>query len=328
MCTLDAQNYSDSVSTADSKRLRCTATNGLTTHVHVLSHRWPRMPKLISDVTCTQPSLVQDRRRRLTEHMRGHPRTSRSTFSTFDGSRRPAAGDYAPESTLPKRKELAAEYGVAPETVARATKQLEAEGLITSVRRRGTVVRSRPPMRRLGAERYAKSRWKFGDVVAFAADREASGRAWKPEYQTNTVAKIDADAEVAEALGVDAGSPAYERARLVKDGKTPTHTLTSYYRPADVEGTPLVDKTVGPAGRAGGFAVLTMQGLEPDHITESVYGRMPSPDEAAQLELPAGEPVMILKRWVFTADERVVEFARGVHAASRFQWSYSFPIPD
>jgi GntR family transcriptional regulator len=102
----------------------------------------------------------------------------------------------------------------------------------------------------------------------------------------------------------------------------------SYYRPRDVEGTRLVDPTPGPAGRGGGFLVLTLQGLEPDRITENFYARMPTPTEVEQLELPAGEPVMVLQRRTATADGRVVEFARGVHAASRFSWSYNFKIPD
>jgi GntR family transcriptional regulator len=124
------------------------------------------------------------------------------------------------------------------------------------------------------------------------------------------------------------GSPVYERARLVKDAGQPTHTLTSYYRPADVEGTRLVDPTPGPAGRGGGFLVLTLQGLEPDAMTETFYSRMPTPEEVETLELPAGEPVMVLQRRTFTSDGRVMEFARGVHAASRFSWSYTFKIPD
>jgi GntR family transcriptional regulator len=162
-------------------------------------------------------------------------------------------------------------------------------------------------------------------VVAFGADREASGQAWKPTDQTQTVA----DAEIAEAFGIDIGDPVYERARLVKDaGGRPTHTLTSYYRPDDVEGTPLVDPTPGPAGRGGGFAVLTMQGLELDTMTESFHSRMPTPDEMETLELSAGEPVMILQRITMTSTGRVVEFARGVHAASRFSWSYTFTIPE
>ncbi|HEY8371168.1 MAG TPA: GntR family transcriptional regulator [Pseudonocardiaceae bacterium] len=236
-------------------------------------------------------------------------------------------GDYPPESTLPKQAELAHQYGVNVHTVRKAVGLLEAEGLVTPVRRRGTVVRSRPPMKRLGVERYARSKWKFG-LVAFAADREASGRPWKVTDQTQTVRVVNADAEVAEALGIEPGTAVYERARLVKDGETPTHTLTSYYRIEDVEGTPLVDPRPGPAGPGGGFAVLTLQGLEPDHITETIHARMPTPEEIELLQLPAGEPVMVLQRRTFTKDSRPVEFARGIHAASRFSWTYSFRIPD
>jgi GntR family transcriptional regulator len=54
---------------------------------------------------------------------------------------------------------------------------------------------------------------------------------------------------------------------------------------------------------------------------------MPSPDEIEQLRLPAGEPVMLLERRTYTQDGRL-EFARGIHAASRLSWSYTFKIPD
>jgi GntR family transcriptional regulator len=120
----------------------------------------------------------------------------------------------------------------------------------------------------------------------------------------------------------------FVRARLVKDAGTPTHTLTSYYRPEDVDGTPLVNPEPGPAGRGGGFAVLTMQGLEPEYVTETISARMPTPDEKALLALDAGEPVMVLTRVTSTADHRPVEFARGIHAASRFAWPYTFRMPD
>lgn len=110
-------------------------------------------------------------------------------------------GEYPPGSTLPKQDEIAAAHEVNIKTVRQAVRVLEAEGLVTPVRRRGTVVRQRPPMRRLGTERYAKSKWKFG-LVAFAADREASGREWKPTDQTQQVRLVEADAEVAAAFGL------------------------------------------------------------------------------------------------------------------------------
>lgn len=236
--------------------------------------------------------------------------------------------DYAEGSTLPKQDELAERYGVNVKTVRNAVATLEAEGLVTPVRRRGTVVRTRPPMRRLGTDRYAKRKWKFSNLVAFAADREASNRTWQLSDQSNTVRMTEADDEVSEALGLDRNASVYERKRVVRDGKTPTHMLTSYYKPEHVQGTPLVDPTPGPAGRGGGFAVLTLQGLEPDQITETFYARMPTPDELGELELPAGEPVMILNRRTYTTSGEIVEFARGVHSASRFCWSYTFTIPD
>jgi GntR family transcriptional regulator len=71
-----------------------------------------------------------------------------------------------------------------------------------------------------------------------------------------------------------------------------------------------------------------MQGLEPDTMTETFHSRMPTPDEMELLELTAGEPVMILHRRTMTNEGRVVEFARGVHAATRFAWSYTFTIPE
>src|SRR3989475_8160270 len=173
-------------------------------------------------------------------------------------------------------------------------------------------------MRRLGIDRYAKINWKFSGLVAFAADREASGRRWAHTDQTQTVRSVPADQDVAAAFGIKPGQPVYERARLVKDGPTPTHTLTSYYLPEHVEGTPLVDPTPGPAGSGGGFAVLTIQGLEPHHMTETFFARMPTPDEMVTLELPPAQPVMVLERRTYTADGRIVEYAQGVHSASRF----------
>jgi len=236
-------------------------------------------------------------------------------------------GEYAPEETLPRQVDIAAHYGVNVGTVRRAVHTLASEGLVTPVQGRGTVVRARPPIRRLGVERYAKRRWTSG-VVAFGVDREASGREWKPTDQTQTVREVPAREAVAELFDIAEGAPVVERARVVREEGTPTHTLTSYYLPEHVRGTALVDDAPGPAGGGGGFAVLEAEGLEPDHISETVSARMPTRAEALLFELPEGVPVMVLERHTYTADDRLVEVAVGVHPASRFAWTYNFPIPD
>lgn len=114
----------------------------------------------------------------------------------------------------------------------------------------------------------------------------------------------------------------------MKEGSQPTHTLTSYYRPEHVEGTRLVDPTPGPAGRGGGFRVLYDAGYEIDHMKEELFARAATPDEVKLLQLPPGEPVVELHRTTYTASDTVVEFAIGVHAASRFAWEYDFKVPD
>ncbi|MGW1589273.1 GntR family transcriptional regulator [Streptomyces sp. NPDC002386] len=237
-------------------------------------------------------------------------------------------GEYAPGQQLPQIRELVAEGEGSKSTVHQAYKALEAEGLVTSSRGHGTVVRERVPLKRLGIARYDKAKWRDGDEVAFIADRVASGRSYRRNEQTQTVSRVEAPPAVAAAHGLPEGADVYARARLVKEGDQPTHTLTSYYRPEHVEGTRLVDPTPGPAGRGGGFRVLYDAGYEIDHMKEELFARAPTPDEAKLLQLPPGEPVVELHRTTYTASGTVVEFAIGVHAASRFAWEYDFKVPD
>ncbi|GAA2431095.1 GntR family transcriptional regulator [Streptomyces sp. NPDC051041] len=238
------------------------------------------------------------------------------------------SGEYAPGEQLPQIRDLVEAGEGSKSTVHAAYKALEAEGLVTSSRGHGTVVRDRPPLKRLGIERYDKAKWRDGDEVAFIADRVASGRSYRRNEQTQTVSKVPAPAVVAAAHGLPEGAEVYARARLVKEGTQPTHTLTSYYRPEHVEGTRIVDPSPGPAGRGGGFRVLYDAGYEIDHMRETLFARVPTAEEAQLLQLAPGEWVVELHRTTFTADGTVVEFALGVHAATRFSWTYDFKVPD
>ncbi|MFI8997020.1 GntR family transcriptional regulator [Streptomyces sp. NPDC053542] len=213
-------------------------------------------------------------------------------------------------------------------TVHAAYRALEAEGLVTSSRGHGTVVRQQTPLKRLGIARYDKAKWRDADEVAFIADRVATGRAYRRGEQTQSVSRVEAPPAVAAEHGLEPGAEVYARARLVKEGEQPTHTLTSYYRPQYVEGTRIVDPTPGPTGRGGGFRVLYDAGYEIDHMTEELFARVPTSDEVELLQLPAGEPVVELHRTTYTADGTVVEYAIGLHAASRFAWKYDFKVPD
>ncbi|MFJ9476912.1 GntR family transcriptional regulator [Streptomyces mirabilis] len=238
------------------------------------------------------------------------------------------SGEIPPGKQLPHIREQVERGEGSKATVHAAYKALEAEGLVTSSRGHGTVVRQQVPLKRLGIARYDKAKWRDSDEVAFIADRVASGRAYRRNEQTQTVSLVEALPAVAAAHGLPEGANVYARARLVKEGEQPTHTLTSYYRPEHVEGTRIVDPTPGPAGRGGGFRVLYDAGYEIDHMKEHLFARAASPEEARLLQLSPGEWVVELHRTTYTASGVVVEFAIGVHAASRFAWEYDFKVPD
>ncbi|NEB72964.1 GntR family transcriptional regulator [Streptomyces fulvissimus] len=233
-----------------------------------------------------------------------------------------------PGQQLPHIRDLVEAGEVSKPTVHQAYKALEAGGLVTSSRGHGTVVRSQTPIKRLGISCYDKVKWRDGDEVAFIADRVESGRAYRRGEQAQNVSRIEAPPAVAAAHGLPAGAEVYARARLVKEGDQPTHTLTSYYRLELVEGTRLVDPTPGPAGRGGGYRVLYDAGYEIDHMKEELFARIPTAEEVKLLQLPVGELVVELHRTTCTADDTVVEYAVGVHAASRFAREYDFKVPD
>lgn len=237
-------------------------------------------------------------------------------------------GRIPPGGRLPALRELMERYGVSRNTAAKAIDLLRNEGLVTTRYGSGAYVRETHPIRRLGPDRYARSRWQVTTVEAHCDPRPDSPAVQQQGGQTQEVNLVPADERTAAALGVTPGELVYERARVMTRDGQPTHTMTSYYRREDVEGTPIVDPRPGIAGRGGSFAVLTERGLPPDEITEDLFARMPTADEIALLGLPPGEPVVELHRVTRTAEGRVVEYARGVHAASRFVWSYTFKIPD
>lgn len=239
-----------------------------------------------------------------------------------------AKGRLQPGAKLPPVRDLAEQYGVSRNTAAKAIAQLSNEGIIRTRYGSGAYVRESHPVRRVGPDRYARSKWANAIVEVYNDERHEGEPAEQQGGQIQEVALVKADERIAAKLGVSVGTEVYERDRtMTRDGQ-PTHAVTSYYRREDVEGTPITDPRPGMAGAGGSFAILAGRGLALDEMTEDLFARMPTMEEMVKLDLPAGEPVVELHRVARTADGRVIEYARGVHPASRFVWSYTFKIPD
>jgi DNA-binding LacI/PurR family transcriptional regulator len=113
-----------------------------------------------------------------------------------------AEGVYAPGSQLPAVPALAGEFGVAPVTMQKVLARLRGDGLLHSVRRRGTFVSSTPPHRhRVGLVFPAApgdARWsKFAAAIQAAADRSAAGSdvSYAAYYRVSDHPDADAEAE-------------------------------------------------------------------------------------------------------------------------------------
>ncbi|MEW2547785.1 GntR family transcriptional regulator [Streptomyces sp. NPDC047002] len=226
-------------------------------------------------------------------------------------------GSLAPGERLPGEPALVREHGVAKETARRALTLLVNEGLAVRRRGSGTYVREFRPIRRVAGQRLSRVTWGSGRSI------------WGTEVRDRELAVADLAVgeepvpdEVAPLLDLAGGMPVVvRRRRYLVDGE-PVQYATSYL-PADlVRGSAAALPDSGPGGT---YARLAELGLEPARFTEELRARMPSPEEAAGLQLPEGTPVVEIWRVALTAGERPVDVTRMVLDASVYTLVYDFP---
>src|SRR5664279_541284 len=118
-------------------------------------------------------------------------------------------GDLTPGDRLPSESELIEHYGVARMTVRQAIGELRAEGLVVAEHGRGVFVRSRPPVRRLASDRFARRHRQAGKA-AFIAETEELG---KPAVDQIEAAEILPPSRVKELLDLPGRARVVSRSR-------------------------------------------------------------------------------------------------------------------
>jgi GntR family transcriptional regulator len=196
-------------------------------------------------------------------------------------------GTYGPGSTLPQLKAYAAERGVHHETARAAYKALEREGLIRSIRRKGSVVLE-PPLRRRLTRGVTVTRDPARGYVFPAAARpdepwEVHGRPFRKV--------LPAPAEVTDQFDLDPGTAVLRRRRVTSPaGEPPFQIVDTWISPAAVEEAPQVAE---PSPGPGGYLDrLEEAGHGPISWEETFRVRMPERDEAKILEISQSIPVL------------------------------------
>jgi GntR family transcriptional regulator len=217
------------------------------------------------------------------------------------------SGQLAAGARLPTLPELCEQYGVSETTARNAVGVLRGEGLVETRTRAGTVVRERPPVHRLAADRYRTSP-AGPPQTAFTRDQ---GIHWSEYRLDKKFEQVKAGPQLAALFEVEPGTVLLARHFVFYDGDAPTQMSTSYVRWSDVGGTPVADPINEP-WPGGTRAQLATLGIDVVRITEAFTVGMPTEGEAAMLRIGAAVPVIRFTRRHLAAGGRVVEVAHPI----------------
>jgi GntR family transcriptional regulator len=227
-------------------------------------------------------------------------------------------GAFGPGDQLPSESQLIEHYGVARMTVRQALGELRAEGLVVSEHGRGVFVRSRPPVRRLAGDRFARRHRQAGKA-AFLAETEGLGQAGVDQIEVGEAAPSP---RVRELLQLTGRSRVVTRSRrYLLDGQ-PVEMAVSYLPAGIARGTKITEVDPGPGGI---YARLEELGHTLGEFVEEVSVRMPTPDERRRLQLGPGVPVMVVLRTAYDVAGQPVEVCDTVKAGPSYVLEYRIP---
>jgi GntR family transcriptional regulator len=225
-------------------------------------------------------------------------------------------GDYPPGSRLPGENDLMRDWQVARMTARQALAVLISEGRAEARKGSGVYVREFRPVIRAGITRLAGS-WADGRSVWSAEIEERN-----LTIELVEVTREEAPDHIRILLDLPDSAPevVVRRRRYSLDGKPVL--LSESWLPADIAaGTRIEQPDTGPGGI---YARLAEVGHAPAQFREDLRARMPEPNEAEDLKLPAGTPVVEIARIARTAVGRIIEVNEMTADATAYIFRYDF----
>lgn len=205
--------------------------------------------------------------------------------------RRIDAGEWGPGDRMPTYEDLATRYSTGSATIQAALAVLRREGLISVTRRRGIIVRGRPPRRQVERGALVRRDPRRGYIMPAAARADEPWQTHgRPRASTAPI-----PARPAELLGVDQGAPVVRRRRVTSPaGEPPYQIADTWVHPAIVAEVPRV--AAPDTGPGGYLDRIEEAGHGPLSWTEYTQTRMPTAEEARLLGMPDALPVLEIAR--------------------------------
>lgn len=213
-------------------------------------------------------------------------------------------GDIKPGAPLPTTAKLADQYDVSPTTIQRVQRTLEAEGFLYGVNGKGVYVRQAQPI-----------------VIKAAAYIEPK----EGEYSYTLIDASEAipPADARGLLGLEDDGVAVLRHRMMLFADVPAEVSWSYYPVDFARGTVLTAKR--KIARGGAYRVLRELGLSWGEPVDVLSWRPATADEAEQLELPPGIPILRTLRVIRTPEGSPVEVSVLVKSGHLYSLEYGVP---
>jgi len=241
-------------------------------------------------------------------------------------------GERKPGDRLPAETDLAKQYKRSVPTIQNALRLLNEEGLIDKRHGRGTFVR-RP--RAAAVRDNMRHQWEKDRARQPEAKRAETGAT---EHDTGLeiqdlvfhakYREIKAPKDLADAFGVPEGTTLLERVYRTRYAAetAPFNLVTSYMVRDMIAGNPdLLDESNEPWPGGTQNQLFTV-GIELDRIEERFTARPPTPEEARELELPAGTSVILLRKTSYDTNDRVVDISDVTLPGDRTELLFTTPL--
>ena len=213
-------------------------------------------------------------------------------------------------AALPGELALMRQFSVARVTVRRALEQLAAEGLIAREPGRGTRALVTDAANTSGA---ADGRGQRARLTGLLENLVSMGL--KTTVKVLDFAVIPATVPVAQALSLAAGTAVQKavRVRSTRDG--PLSHITTYVPQTLAQGFGAKE-----LGRKPILLLLEESGVRVGRAQQTISARLADAEVAKHLGVSIGTALLAVRRLIFDADDRPVQWLHGLYRPDRYEY--------
>ena len=208
-----------------------------------------------------------------------------------------------PHDKLPSERELTAQYGVSRTTVRLALQELESTGYIYRRHGKGTFVSD-----------IKKEAADLAAAYSFTEQMKSLGR--NPETRILSFEKVEADKFISQHLNLSLGESVFKISRLRIADREPL-MIEDTYLPVKFF-LSLTDQLLRSKPLYDLFSEDFDQTVR--LADEELYASIASKDDAKQLMIPEGAPVLHLARQTYNMKNEIIEFTLSVARADQFHY--------